>query len=180
MDESEDSFWSNLSDISSGGSDYSGLGGTLGDQEGDYSTDAFDKDGNSISIDDDWTNGFLAPDGSDPYGIGSVIKTIGGGAKSVKDWLGDKANSKIIETILGGISAAQTSSSATDRQKLQNQGALDQLELRQKQKLEDNKRYSESVTGLRPATGLVGGAMQKLQKIGGANVFDGNGMLTRG
>ncbi len=104
-------------------------------------------------------------------GAASMIKSAFG---DVSSWI--KANpelSKIIFSTVGGAVAAVTAGNMANAA---NQNKLDQINLVQQNKLDDNKRFSESVSGLRKP-GLI--AQGPLKRNDGSRVYSGNGLINR-
>lgn len=99
---------------------------------------------------------------------------------SLLDKVGDYfgKNDSLIKNVGGGIAAWQQGQSKEDAAEKLAQSRLNELREKDRIDQENNARFSASVSGLR-RPGLMG-SQQKLQRAGGANVFDGNGRMTRG
>lgn len=178
------------------------LGGGLGFlKAGTYVDDGVYSDGNGGYIDGDGNNiesngknidgdgsGYFGEDGyngGSPLDwltslVGGASSTIGKvlttGGTAVTSWL--NSNKELANIIANGVSNAEKEKAAAERQRIANEGAIDQLNLKQKQKLEDNERFSNSITGLR-SPGLISMANTptQLRRTNGNNVFGANGGL---
>ena len=98
------------------------------------------------------------------------------GKEGLGGWIKENAElSKLLFSAVGGAVSAYGANNTADKN---NQNKIDQINLTQQHKLDDNKRYSDSVKGLK--SGLINSAQQPLRRLGGAQVFGSNGLINRG
>ena len=101
---------------------------------------------------------------------------IGGITGTVDSWLSN--NKGLAEILAKGVGSAFDQKAQLEKVKVQNQGALDAINLKQANQLADNARYSGSVAGLRQP-GLVASAQGPLSRNDGSRVFNGNGIINQ-
>lgn len=101
--------------------------------------------------------------------------TAGSTLSEISTWI--KANKELASMAFAGVAGAIKSQADVDAAAKLAQSRLDQLNLVQQQKLEDNARTSASVSGLRKP-GLISQA--PLARIGGTPVFGSAGLINRG
>ena len=110
-------------------------------------------------------------------GIVNTISNLvrNSGLSGVAEWI--KANPTASSLIFSAVGGAVNSMNQKDMNDSNNQSKLDQINLVQKLKLEDNARTSASVSGLRKP-GLISQA--PLTRLGGTPVFGSTGLINRG
>lgn len=97
--------------------------------------------------------------------------------------------STLFDYLMKGLQGASNNDAALEQQRLRNQGAmdvanvnarnnLDILNLKDTQSQAANKRYSDSVSGLK--SGLINSGYKPLTRSDGTRVFGGNGLINRG
>ena len=124
----------------------------------------------------------LGAAGTTVAGYGGVTGMLAGAGLSsastlseISTWI--KANKELASMAFAGVAGAIKSAADVEAAAKLAQSKLDQLELVQKQKLEDNARTSASVSGLRKP-GLISQA--PLTRLGGTPVFGSTGLINRG
>lgn len=105
-------------------------------------------------------------------GVTSMIQSTFG---DVATWV--KANPELAKIMFSGVVGLAGAAAAKSASDAVNQNKLDQINLVQQNKLDDNKRFSESVSGLKKP-GLI--AQGPLKRNDGSRVFSGNGLINRG
>ena len=96
---------------------------------------------------------------------------------TVADWI--KVNPTAATILFSSVSSMVSSKNARDAASILAQNQIDQINLKEQQKITENNKNSSAIVGLRKP-GLIQGAQGGLKRNDGSSVFKGNGLINRG